>query len=405
MFMLPHLSSRGASCSLSPAIANIRVHFQKSTLTRSISSSSFQSQLQTNINNRRFTKMALIPKTTPLPKTMSAVLIPKHGDASVLQYTTSQPLPTLQESQVLIKNTFIGINYIDTYFRTGLYGSPDALPLITGKEAAGEIISFHPSIDRSLLQYANLKEGTRVVYLGEHTYAEYTALPVDKLIPIPDEISTEKAAASLLQGLTALTLVKEAGGVQKELGLSQGKWTLVHAAAGGTGSNMVQVLKVLGAKVIGTAGGPEKCELVKSLGAQWVIDSKSEDLVERVKEITGGHGVDVIFDGVGKATFDKDLEMVARKGTIVVFGNAVGPVDPVNILRLGAKNVKLLRPVLFGYIATKEERDQYTTELFDLLKTGRLTVKIHEIYPLKDVARAHEDLEGRKTTGKLLLKV
>lgn len=223
--------------------------------------------------------------------------------------------------------------------------------------------------------------------------------------PLPEKISSETAAAALLQGLTALTFVREAAGIEQKLGISEGPWTLVHAAAGGTGSLLVQILSVMGAKVIATAGGKEKCEQARCHGAQWTVDSKSENVVERVKEITNGKGVDVIFDGVGKATFDADLEMIARKGLVVSFGNASGKVDPLDILRLGAKNVKVMRPVLFGYIVTPEEWERWTTELFDLIKTEKVRIKVHEVYPLKDVARAHTDLEGRKTTGKLLLKV
>lgn len=161
----------------------------------------------------------------------------------------------------------------------------------------------------------------------------------------------------------------------------------------------------MGAKVIATAGGQEKCEQAHHHGAQWTIDNKSEDVVERVKEITNGRGVDVIFDGVGKATFDADLEMVARKGTVISFGNASGKVEPLDILRLGAKNIKVMRPVLFGYIVTPEEWERWTTELFELIKTEKVKIKVHEVYPLQEVARAHTDLEGRKTTGKLLLKL
>jgi NADPH2:quinone reductase len=280
-------------------------------------------------------------------------------------------------------------------------------------------------------QDSPIQPNTRIAYVANHTYAEFTAVPLSSAAPIPAGLSTETAAASLLQGLTALTFVREAAGLPRpqdpshQLGVSSGPWALVHAAAGGTGSLLAQMLAVHGARVIGTAGGEAKCAVARKNGAQWVVDSLTEDVVERVREITGGKGVDVIFDGVGKATFDKDLEMVARKGTVAVFGNAVsdmsfefgcrlmltddglqsGPVPPVDVLKLGAKNIKLMRPVLFAYIATKEERDAYTKELFELLLAGKVNVKIHEVYPLKDVARAHTDLEGRKTMGKLLLKV
>lgn len=210
------------------------------------------------------------------------------------------------------------------YFRTGLYKAP--LPLVTGKEGAGTIAAAHPSVSGS--SPPACAPGTRVVYMADHAYAEYTAVAASSVFPIPTSLSTETAAAALLQGLTALTFVREAAGLTRpSLGLSEGPWALVHAAAGGTGSLLVQILSALGARVIATAGGPGKCEIARQNGAQWVIDSRStregDDVVSRVREITGGNGVDMIFDGVGKATFDDDLEMIARKGTLVVFGNAV----------------------------------------------------------------------------------
>lgn len=190
--------------------------------------------------------------------------------------------------------------------------------MVTGKEGAGIVVASSSP---------NFKEGDRVGYVADHSYAELTAVPATKAIHLPDGITTEQAASSLLQGLTALTFVREAGGIKQELGISEGPWTLVHAAAGGTGSLLVQILSVMGAKVIGTAGSPEKCEIARKNGAGWVVDTRNDDVAARVKEITSGHGVDVIFDGIGKATFDLDLEMIARKGSLIVFGNAVsGPV-------------------------------------------------------------------------------
>ncbi|KAK4238670.1 hypothetical protein C8A03DRAFT_14887 [Achaetomium macrosporum] len=350
----------------------------------------------------------------PIPKTMSGILIEETGGVEVLQWKTNLPVPELKEGEILVRNEFIGVNYIDTYFRTGLYPS-STFPFITGKEAAGTVVAVHPSVSTPSSHNNNTsnkpKEGDRVAYLADATYAEFTAVPAALAHVLPPSLSTETAAAALLQGLTALTFVREAAGLPRPgtstgtLGISSGPWVLVHAAAGGTGSMLCQMLAVHGAKVIGTCGGKEKCEVAKRNGAQWVVDRKEEDVVARVREITGGRGVDVIFDGVGKATFEADLEMVARKGTVVVFGNASGPVPPVDLFKLGAKNVKLMRPRLFGYIETQEELDVYTRELFDLLLTGKVNVKVHEVYSLKDVARAHSDLEGRKTTGKLLLKV
>ncbi|KAK0715144.1 hypothetical protein B0H67DRAFT_644927 [Lasiosphaeris hirsuta] len=330
----------------------------------------------------------------PVPKSMSGILIDAPGGADVLQWKTDLPVPQLQDGEILVRNEFIGINYIDTYFRTGLYKAP--FPLVTGKEAGGVVVASSSP---------EFKEGDRVGYISDHAYAELTALPAAKAVLLPAGITTEQAAASLLQGLTALTFVREAAGIKQELGVSEGPWTLVHAAAGGTGSQLVQILSVMGAKIIGTAGSPEKCELARKNGAQWVIDSRSEDVAARVKEITSGRGVDVIFDGVGKATFDLDLEIIARKGTLIVFGNASGPVDPVNLLRLSPKNIKLMRPVLLSYIVTKEEWRSYATELFDLIAAEKIKIAVFKTYPLSEVRQAHEDLEGRKSTGKLLLKV
>jgi len=233
--------------------------------------------------------------------------------------------------------------------------------------------------------------------MSQYTYAQYTAASAKYAIKIPDAISTKDAAAALLQGLTALTLIRESYHVQK------GDWILVHAAAGGTGLWLVQLLRAVGAKVIGTCS-TTKMDLAKSHGADYVIDYTKEDVVKRVKEITGGEGCAAVYDGVGKSTFDISLECLARKGTLACFGNASGPPDPVTIARLSPKNAKLLRPTLFNYIATREEFETYSNELFDFMIKNKIDVRVHEVYPLKEAARAQDDLTGRKTTGKLLLK-
>lgn len=194
-----------------------------------------------------------------------------------------------------------------------------------------------------------------------------------------------------------MTLVREAHRVEK------GDWVLVHAAAGGTGLWLVQLLKAIGANTIGTASTPEKVDLALKAGATHVINYSHEDVKQKVSELTGGKGVIAVFDGVGKSTFDLSLEVVARKGTLVSFGNASGPVPPLTIARLSAKNARLLRPTLFNYVATREELEYYTNELFGFITGGKINVHIHEVYPLSEVARAHGDLEGRKSTGKLLL--
>ena len=226
-------------------------------------------------------------------------------------------------------------------------------------------------------------------------YAEYTAVQADNVYPIPEGISNERAAASLLQGLTVLTLIEEAYQVKK------GDWILVPAAAGGTGGWLCQLIKARGAHVIGTASTPEKQKLAQEYGAEVVVGY--EQAIETVKEKTGGKGVEASFDGVGKATFDQSLEALARKGTLVSFGNASGPVPPLTISRLTAKNAKICRPTMMQYIVTKEEKERYAKELWEVLKQPSLRVEVHEIYPLSEIRRAHSDLEARKTTGKLLL--
>ncbi|KAG6041342.1 hypothetical protein E4U41_004872 [Claviceps citrina] len=323
----------------------------------------------------------------PVPSTMKAVQMAETGGPEVLQFK-DVPVPAASASQVLVRNDFSGVNFIDTYFRTGLYPAQQ-LPMTLGREAAGTVVASQGSS-------SHFPVGTRVVYMDTGTYAQYSAVDVSKLVRIPDAVSTKQAAAVYLQGLTAWTLIREAANVQP------GQWTLVHAAAGGVGLLLVQMLRGVGARVIGTAGTAEKCELARKNGAEWTVCSAG-DVVARVKEITGGHGVDAIFDGVGKATFDADLDMIAPKGHLVSFGNASGAVPPVNILRLGAKNVKLMRPVLYGYLAERADLEAYSDELFRLVASGTLNVAVHDVYPLSEAARAHVDIESRRTTGKLLI--
>ncbi|KAI9838173.1 MAG: hypothetical protein M1838_004662, partial [Thelocarpon superellum] len=216
--------------------------------------------------------------------------------------------------EVLVHNTYIGVNFIDTYFRTGLYPAPK--PEILGKEAEGTIVAFGPSIDPA----EGFEVGDRVAYIsGNGAYAEFTVAPVARTIKVPSSIPASYAAAGLLQGLTALTLVREAHAVQKH------DWILVHAAAGGVGLWLCQILRGIGARTIGTASTPEKIELAKRNGADWMVDYSHEDIATRVKEITSGEGVIAVFDGVGKTTFEADLEVLARKGSLISFGSASGP--------------------------------------------------------------------------------
>jgi NADPH2:quinone reductase len=329
-------------------------------------------------------------KMAPVPSTMKAVQINKNGGVGVLEHN-NVPVPKVGEGQILVRNQIAGLNYIDTYFRSGLYKAPQ-FPLTLGREAAGTIVDVHSSVK-------GFENGTRVVFMGTvGAYAQYSVVNASDAVKIPDDVPTEQAVAAYLQGLTAWTFIREAGQVK------EGQWVLVHAASGGVGTLLVQLLRTVGAKIIGTASTDEKLELAKKNGAEWVINSH-DDVVAKVKEITGGHGADVIFDGVGKATFDGDLELIALKGTLVSFGNASGAVDPVALFRLTPKNVRLMRPVVNGYVSQRADLEKYTSELFDLIKSKKLELTIHKVYPLEDVAKAHEDIESRKTIGKLLIKV
>jgi len=298
-------------------------------------------------------------------------------------------LPSPTQDQIVVKNSYIGVNYIDTYFRRGIY--PASLPYILGREASGEIIETGSNV-------TEFKKGDRIVYLHVGTYSEYTVITPSHAIIIPPGISEKVAAAALLQGLTALTLIREAYQAKK------GDYILVHAAAGGMGLQLCQLLNSLGVHVIGTTSTSGKAELALSNGAEFVINYTTEDVVEKVKEITNGGGVDAVLDGVGKDTFEISLECVKRKGTLISFGNASGVVPPISISKLSPKNIKLLRPSFFGYITTKAEWDKHSNDLIQLLQNGSLKARIHEIYPLAEASRAHTDLESRGTTGKLLLR-
>lgn len=239
---------------------------------------------------------------------MKAVQISRNGGVEALEHV-SVPVPKLSAGQILVRNHFAGVNYIDTYFRSGLYPTAK-FPLILGREGAGEVVESDSS---------SIPVGSRVVFMGTYgTYAEFSAVAARDAVVIPEGLSTDKAAAAYLQGLTAWTFVREAGEVKA------GQWVLVHAAAGGVGSLLVQMLRAVGARTIATASTEEKLALARKNGAEFTVNSH-DDIVAKVKEITGGHGADVIFDGVGKATFDADIELIAQKGSLVSFGNAVSP--------------------------------------------------------------------------------
>jgi NADPH:quinone reductase len=341
------------------------------------------------------TQLSLRRMASNIPKTMNAIVVEQNGGPEQLQYKPDYPTPSPEKDQLLVKNEIIGINFIDTYFRTGLYPL-SSKPAIIGQEAAGTVVAVGPG-SNSL----GFNVGDRVIWMKFGAYAEYSAVPWQKTIKIPEGLSSEDAIGGFLMGMTALALVEEAYRVQK------GDWVMLHAAAGGVGLLMCQLLKARGARTIATAGGPEKCELAKKNGADHVVDHKNPDgpkWLDEVKRLTNDEGVAVVYDSVGKDTWEDSLEAARRKGKVVFFGNASGPVPPFPIARLSAKNISVIRPTLFNYTTTREEFEHYANELFRLVQSGELRIRIHDTYKLENAAQAHRDLEARKTTGKLLLR-
>ncbi|KUI61423.1 putative quinone oxidoreductase [Cytospora mali] len=323
---------------------------------------------------------------------MRAVIYDKTGDSSVL-HVGDIPKPTAGPSDALVKIEYAGINFIDIYFRTGLY--PTAFPATTGREGAGVIEELGSDVPASY----KLKVGDRVAIYSSNVMAEYCATPASKLMKLPEGVSNRDGAALILQGLTAWTLVRDAHEVKP------GEVVLVHAAAGGTGGLMVQMAKHLGATVIGTASTPEKIEIAKQHGCDHVINYSKEKVLDEVMKLTDGKGCHAVFSGVGKATFEDDLECCRRKGTMVTFGNASGAIEGFRPLVLGKKNVKLLRPRLDVYVAEREEFEQRSAELLDLVAKGIVKLAIGKEYTMEEVGQAHDDLGGRKSTGKLIVKI
>lgn len=322
---------------------------------------------------------------------MKAVIIDKPGGPEALRVAEDFKVPEIKDSKILVKTKFSGVNYIDTYFRSGLYPAPT--PLVIGYEGIGEVAQSGDHNPH------NLKKGDVVAWMEPGTYAEYAAVPVDKLVKVPTGIPSEQAVGSFLMGLTTLTLVKEAYEVKK------GDVILVHAAAGGVGLLLCQVLKSIGATVIGTASTKEKCDSAIANGATHMINYKEHtDWVSEVRKLAPD-GVNCVYDGVGKDTWDGSLDVVRRKGSVIFFGSASGPPPPLDIQRLGKKVTKITRAVIFNYIATREELEYYSGLLFEHLKNGTLNVHIHKVYDLTEAKQAHIDLEGRLTSGKSLIRV
>lgn len=291
--------------------------------------------------------------------------------------------------EIRLRHTAIGLNYIDTYFRTGLYPPPTGLPFTPGLEAAGVVEAVGEGVE-------NLAVGQRVAYgtgpLG--AYASERLIPAAKVIAIPDSIGDETAAAMMLKGMTAQYLLRQTYAVQS------GDTILFHAAAGGVGLIAGQWAKHLGATVIGTAGSAEKAALAKAHGYDHVILYRDENIADRVKEITGGKGVPVVYDGVGKDTFAASLDCLQPRGLLVSFGNASGPVEGVNLGILAAKgSLYVTRPTLANYTATRADLEACAADLIDVIAQGAVKIEVNQRFALTDAAAAHTALEGRGTTG------
>ncbi|KAI6048064.1 hypothetical protein EDC04DRAFT_2621283, partial [Pisolithus marmoratus] len=336
------------------------------------------------------------------PSTIKAVTIAKTGGPEVLE-KTEIPFPALKPSELVIKVDYFGINFIDTAYRRGIY-PPNEFPFVMGVEATGTII-FLPT-DPAVLsdpdyQKRGYKQGSRVAVDAPNSHAQYISVSWKTLYPVPENIPARTAAASLIQGLTAISFMEDSYNVR------QGDIILIHTIAGGVGVLMCQFAKYRGAIVIGTTSGKEKAELAKSNGADHVIIYKEEDTVARVLEITNGEGVHAIFDGVGKDTFEANFRMIRRKGTLVSMGGASGAVPSFPPLKLCEKNVTMVRPRMSNYTYTPSESLYYGNALFTLLSNNTLRPLIHKEYPFttEGAREAQIDLIGGKTVGKLLMKV
>ena len=320
---------------------------------------------------------------------MKAVQFSRYGGPEVLQ-VVDLSVPTPGAGEVLVRLRACGVNYIDTYHRTGLY--PVSLPCVPGEEGAGEVISLGAGV-------TDFEVGDPVAYCSiSGSYAEFVSIPAARAVKLPEDFSFESAAALMLQGITAHYLVTTT------FVLRQGQTCLVHAAAGGVGLLLVQLAKRAGARVIGTVSTDAKAAIVREAGADHVILYEQEDFAEGVRKYTDGEGVEVVYDSVGKSTFDRSLKCLKPLGYLVLFGQSSGKVDPIDpaLLSRGG-SLFLTRPTLSNYIADRKTLEARTSELMNLVAGKELKLRIGSTYPLSDAAEAHRSLEGRNTSGKLLL--
>jgi NADPH2:quinone reductase len=320
---------------------------------------------------------------------MKAIQVKQPGGPEAMELV-ELPIPEPKPNEAIVKLAASGVNFIDVYFREGRYKAP--LPIVLGQEGAGTVNSVGAEVK-------SVKVGDRVAWSGLHgSYAEYAAIVADRLVPVPQGVSEQQAAGAMLQGMTAHYLSHDT------YPLKRGETALVHAAAGGVGLLLVQMAHNIGARVIATVSTPEKAKLAREAGADDVILYTQTDFETETKRLTNGKGLDVVFDSVGKTTFDKGLNVLRPRGMMVLFGGssgAVPPFDPIILTQKGS--LFLTRPSLANYISTREELVEHSEAVFGMIREGKLKLRIEHIYPLAEAQQAHRELQARKTTGKLLL--
>ena len=320
---------------------------------------------------------------------MKAIQV-KQPDGPEAMELVELPVPQPKPNEAVVKLSASGVNFIDVYFREGRYKA--ALPVILGQEGAGVVNAVGTEV-------TTVKNGDRVAWCGLlGSYAEYAAMPADRMVPIPDGVTDQQAAAAMLQGMTAHYLAHDAYTLQRDA------TALVHAAAGGVGLLLVQMAHHLGVRVIATVSTEEKAKLAREAGADEVILYTKSDFEAETKSLTGGKGVDVVYDSVGKTTFEKGLNILRPRAMMVLFGGSSGPVPPFDLMALSQKgSLYVTRPTLGHYIATREELLARSGAVFGMITAGKLKLRMEHTYPLAQAPQAHRDLESRKTTGKLLL--
>ncbi len=320
---------------------------------------------------------------------MKAIQVSQPGGIEVLKFV-ELPMPAPKENEVLIKIAASGVNFIDTYQREGRYKLP--LPFIAGQEGSGTITDLGAKV-------TDLSTGDRVAWAGiQGSYAEYIVAPADRLVSVPAGVDDQTAAAAMLQGMTAHYLCHDT------YPLKRGDTALVHAAAGGVGLLLVQMARNIGARVIGTVSTEEKAKLAHEAGADDIIYYTKDDFEIETKKLTGNKGVDVVYDSVGKTTFEKGLNVLRPRGYMVLFGGSSGPVPPFDLIQLSQKgSLFVTRPSMMHYVITTPELRKRAASVFEMIAAGKLNLRVEHKYPLNEAGKAHSDLEGRKTTGKLLL--